>query len=51
MPSPGTGPSRPYLLTMAAAVAALVGFLAFGFRGVVKRGSRRTRDPRGKDKR
>jgi hypothetical protein len=29
----------PYLLTAAAAVAALVGFLAFGFRGVVARPS------------
>ena len=29
----------PYFLTAAAAVAALVGFLAFGFRGVVTRGS------------
>jgi len=29
----------PYFLTAAAAVAALVGFLAFGFRGVITRGS------------
>ncbi len=29
----------PYFLTAVAAVAALVGFLAFGFRGVVARGS------------
>ncbi|MGD0742609.1 MAG: hypothetical protein ABSA31_04895 [Acidimicrobiales bacterium] len=33
----------PYLLTMAAALAALAGFVVFGFRGVVKPGSARTR--------
>ena len=42
----------PYLLTMVAAVAALAGFAAFGFRGVVKPGSRpRARSAAGKDKR
>ncbi|HXZ82688.1 MAG TPA: hypothetical protein VED84_02935 [Acidimicrobiales bacterium] len=30
----------PYLLTAAAAVVALAGFVAFGFRGVVTRGAR-----------
>ncbi len=33
----------PYLLTMAAALAALAGFVVFGFRGVVKPGSARAR--------
>jgi hypothetical protein len=42
----------PYLLTMAAAAAALAGFVAFGFRGVVKAGSRpRAGSAAGKDKR
>ncbi len=42
----------PYLLTMVAAAAALAGFLAFGFRGVVKAGSKpRARSAAGKDKR
>jgi hypothetical protein len=35
----------PYLLTAVAAAAALVGFVTFGFRGVVKRGSTTHRRP------
>jgi hypothetical protein len=39
----GSWSFAPFLLTAAAAVAALVGFIAFGFRGVLARGTTRPR--------